>query len=855
MILPPTPGAAAGLPGRPAAEPASDAPALGASWPAAPLGPRALLAVALAVAAGAFLASLTGLRDPDMFHHLALGRDIVARRGFAHEDPFLFPLAGTPAGAMPYWLGSVLVFLSQRVIGDAGPVWLAGFVGAAVFLVLLLDALDRRPVTPVRLAAALAPLALALAVFRFRAVPRPEIFAILFVVLTAWAVRRHARGDGRPLLFFPLLALLWTNVHPSAVAGVGLVALHAVAGLGRLAWARLARRSAGGGPSPRSVALAGAVAAVGLLATFASPSRLNPALLAIRFALTPLGLAQLVPGAPPVSQHLLELFKHYVLELQPLPAGWWRQHFGILLWLAVGSTAVNWRRASPAETAALAVFAAMAVPALRHSALAAAVAAPIAARNLGDVLERLEARIPARQRPFLAGAAALAAAASLVPAVTSPVPFGTGFDRAAFPVRAVDYLQESGVRGRLFDTFQFGGYLEWRVGSGIYQDGRGLLVPGEEEAALQGPSRFESFAALDARYRFDALVVQVVRPQAGLEAISARSRPGVDLAADRSTWALVAFDDGGLLYLRRGGRYARLVERDEFRFAMPGTPLLEETMDDPAWRAGFVADMERAVAAAPGCATCRVALGLGYLSGGRAADALRATAPVLEEQPRDRWALEVLGRAAAATGDERAALGYFRRAAATGIEPADPRRLAARLLYQARRLREAERLVEANLAGSPGSVPDLQLAAAIALARGDSARAESLRRAWAGAGDLARAKALADEAMVLAQRGDVDGAIRGYRASIAIRDDAAVRSNLGYLYLDRGFTEVALAEQRRAVAMDPSLAAAHYGIGLALRATGDRAGAVSAFREYLRLEPRGAYSLRAEELIRELERR
>ncbi|HET6923469.1 MAG TPA: hypothetical protein VFI16_10025, partial [Anaeromyxobacteraceae bacterium] len=703
---------------------------------AEPLGPRAIRALWLAVAAGALAACLIGLRDSDTFHHLALGRDILARRGFAPEDPFLFPLAGKPSSAMPYWLGSVVIYLSQRLLGDGGPVWLAGLTGAAIFLVLFRDALDRRPATPVRALALLAPLALALAVFRYRAVARPEIFASLFLACTAWAVRRRAGGDGRPLLLFPLLALVWTNVHPSAIAGVGLVGIHAAAGLLGIAWARLARRPPERSPSPRAVAATSAAAAAGLLATFASPSSTNPALLAIRFALTPLGLAHLAPGPPPVSQHLLELMKHHVLELQPLPVTAWRDHFGILIGLALVSMALNWRRAVLAEAVVVAVFTVMAVPAVRHAAMAAVVAAPIAARNLGDVLEGLGARLPVLGRRLLAAAAALGAAAAVVPVVAAPLPFGIAIERARFPIRAVDYLQENGVEGRLFNTFQFGGYLEWRLGSSVYQDGRGLLPPGEEEAALEGPASYQRFAGLDARHRFDGLVVHVVRSQQGLEEVAARAQAGRDLAADRSTWALVALDDGGLLYLRRGGRHARLVERDEFRFAMPATPLVATTVADPAWRAGFVSDMERAVASAPRCASCRVGLGLGYLSAGRPADALRVAAPILDQAPRDRWALELCGRAAGAAGDEPAALRYFQRAAATGIEPLEPRELAATLLLEAGRLAEAQALVEANLRDSPARASALQLATAIAFARGDTARAESMRRAWSDAGQL-----------------------------------------------------------------------------------------------------------------------
>ena len=54
-------------------------------------------------AAAAAAACLVQLRDPDMFHHMAYGRDI-AQHGLRAEEPFLYPMRGAKTGPMPYWL-------------------------------------------------------------------------------------------------------------------------------------------------------------------------------------------------------------------------------------------------------------------------------------------------------------------------------------------------------------------------------------------------------------------------------------------------------------------------------------------------------------------------------------------------------------------------------------------------------------------------------------------------------------------------------------------------------------------------------------------------------------------------------
>ena len=81
-------------------------------------------------------------------------------------------------------------------------------------------------------------------------------------------------------------------------------------------------------------------------------------------------------------------------------------------------------------------------------------------------------------------------------------------------------------------------------------------------ATLPEPLDPARLAALDARFRFDALVLAAPDRDAAAEEGLRRLAPRTDVAADRATWALVAFDDGGLLYLRRDGRYAERAARD-----------------------------------------------------------------------------------------------------------------------------------------------------------------------------------------------------------------------------------------------------------------------------------------------------
>jgi hypothetical protein len=224
----------------------------------------------------------------------------------------------------------------------------------------------------------------------------------------------------------------------------------------------------------------------------------------------------------------------------------------------------------------------------------------------------------------MACAAAAVAALPLAAAEPTFCP-GAGLRPGAYPVRGVDYLEKLGFKGRLFNTFQFGGYLEWRGVGPPYQDGRGMILPGEERAAMAGPLDRHAFLALDRKYRFDALLLAYPDESPASSARLQSMLGDGDWAADRATWSLVAFDDGGLLYLRRDGAHADRAAADEYVDAMPANAAFSPRPDRiPA----LAAEFRRSVRESPGCALCRYYDGLAALSLGRAGEAREALAAI-----------------------------------------------------------------------------------------------------------------------------------------------------------------------------------------------------------------------------------
>lgn len=692
--------------------------------------PAAIAAILLG--ALAFLAALTGIWDADLFHHLAVGRALARGTDFS-TDPFLHSRAGEPSGVPPYALGSFLLHLASVPAGPAGAVALAGLLGAALVLVLLADALDGRR-DGISVAVAAAVLLLVLPELRFRSAPRPEAFANVLLAGTMLAIRRAEGGRPRLLLLFPVAALAWGNLHPSVAMGLGAVGLLVLARAGAAAISR-----ARGGPvGPRDVRAPAAVLAAALVAVALTPSSRSAVETALRYLASWLDLGGARADAG--TGEVIAAMRAYVSELQPPSLlDWVTAPFGILVVASAASSALARGRGWGRELATVLAFGAFAAGSIRFAAMAAYVAAPIAARNVAAGIERLRAR-----RPALApGAAALAAAACVAAALAAPAlgaqAFGFGLVPGAYPVRAAEYLRAIGFRGRLYNEMGAGGYLQWTLDLPVFQDGRGFARPQDFRDVMPEPVDPARMARLDARFGFDALVVRTETPPGVAEALLEKVHGGRDALADRRVWALVAFDDGGALYLRRDAYPARAAA-DEYATVAPGAPIPEQRLGEPGFAAALRAELERAVREAPGCVRCRLDLATLLIATHAAADAARVVGPLRAVRaPHLRPAVEaVLATEARARGDVAAAERHYRAAIRLAGDATLLRRALATLLLAQGRDGDARELVEENLASAREGA-DLELAAALARRRGDGEGASALdrearaafRREWA----------------------------------------------------------------------------------------------------------------------------
>ena len=457
------------------------------AWEKSRLVVPVLMAVALLYAV---FAGLHTVFDLDMGWHLATGRYVLQHHTVPSTDVLSYTSAGT-AWIYPPFAG-VLLYLIFSFSGYAGLSWFCA-LSLIVMVALLLD----RPSQPdAGMAAALA--ILAVPDLALRATPRADLFSLLFFTLFAVRLWRYHRGatsgpdisgGNRPALrlwILPVVMLLWVNLHPGFIAGLGMIVAYLL--IEGLELVFPVRRGAAG----QRLRQAWPSLLASVLVTFLNPYGWKIYQAAMQLS----GINSANPASAGPT----------VMELSGVPlslAGFaqaldWRNPGSSYWWLTGISIAVvviaAWRhRLGAALVMAVAIGAS--IEHLRYksffSILAVVLGSSILVEGYSVAQRAMVKRAPAgfRKLHLVPALAALLLCLmvcvriadlasdrySLVSASESR--FGTG-ESWAFPERAATFIQREHLPGNIFELYNLGGFAAWRLGPDYrdFIDGR-LVSP------------------------------------------------------------------------------------------------------------------------------------------------------------------------------------------------------------------------------------------------------------------------------------------------------------------------------------------------------------------------------------------
>ena len=474
--------------------------------------------------------------DPDLWWHLANGRLMLATSSIPHVDVYSFSAAGHP-WVMHEWLADLGMYLLYQA---GGLPWLVGvFAGVVTAAALCLYLLLRRTGLPASAATVLTLIGALAGSTAWGA--RPQLLNVLLCGILLLGLIEYRAGRLHAWMLPPFI-WLWANLHSAFLVGVIISGLF-LAGEAIDAW----RSQEGAMPRRRLTALAAAIAAGSLLSVI-NPFGIQTVLFSLGTLTSPLIQNNIQEWASPDFHSLPGLLVEGIIFLL----------LGGLATRRVNARSSEWLLAFALLYLALSsqrhvpLFVLGAAPLMGRCAqallsLAASLFPPADRRAAAQVgLQRRSARgtsltLGAVNLALLivvgAGMIAYRAVPNLRPAAEATA------IRAVLPVQAADALQRTGRPLRVFNYYDFGGYLLWR----LYPDGGRVFIDGRVE--VYGAQVFSQYL----RVSYLASGWQDVLAQAHPDAIVLPSaHPLTGILKQDPAWRVLSRDEVATVFIRVG---------------------------------------------------------------------------------------------------------------------------------------------------------------------------------------------------------------------------------------------------------------------------------------------------------------
>jgi hypothetical protein len=459
------------------------------------------------------LAAIAPIRNYDFFWHLATGRWIIEHRAFPGSDPFAVA-SDTHTWINGEWLFEVAVHVLHSLVGLSGLSFVRGLFTALLFtsIFILTRRMGEDTAGSSRSAVALLLTAIAFAGAAATLDVRPASVAMLFVVVALVS---------RTALAHALLAIVWINVHPSALLAPGIAAL-----------------------TTRRVVPAIASGAALLINPFGWRAILAPIELLGYVRSGTFVNAEWLPSPPTV-----------------FPLLYLSVAIGVAA-LATGFAQSSGRPARLEQLSRALLFALFAYLAIRH------------VRNQGLFFAAFPLLVmPAVARWRIRSSVAYAASAVAVVLVGLTTDHRLGVAPERFPVHATARLRAAALPGNIYNPDQFGGWIIWSFypERRTLTDGRNELyrtfIPEYAEARLDQ----RAWRRLLAKYRIDLAIDEFSAPLQVIDGITGeKSTMPASLAYwPRNQWALIAFDDAAMIFARRAAFSPETIERWEIPGVVP----------------------------------------------------------------------------------------------------------------------------------------------------------------------------------------------------------------------------------------------------------------------------------------------
>ena len=467
-----------------------------------------------------FVMAFKFILDNDTWWHLAAGERILQTGKILRQDPFSLTMSGT-AWEYPGWLAQVLLAFIYRIGGLVGLNSFGALLVCLTFVALwfVLDGPSLLRLSVLLLSAIVSSV--------FWSV-RPQLFSFLFSSLFVLILEKENKKPTPFIWSLPFLMAVWGNMHGGFVIGFMILGGYFISRLLQQLQTIPAERSAWRNHFRPLFRLAG----VGLAAV-------------LGLVFNPDGLGLLLYPFKTVGMEVLQNYimewqspDFHLLEMQP---------FLWMLILACASMVFSTHRLRLADIPSLFLFSYAGFLAARNISTFALIAAPILSRHVNSIFN-LHPSVKKLSKPINPVLSRIFNIVLIISVVILGVVIRKDYFSESMirkemteqiPVSAIEYLAENEEQGNLFHSYNWGGYIIWRLYPeySSFVDGRTDLF-GDEVLSTYLQIWSADRRALDLLDSYNISVV-LVEPDAPLVSL-----------LDCSDWKLIYEDMDAVLYSR-----------------------------------------------------------------------------------------------------------------------------------------------------------------------------------------------------------------------------------------------------------------------------------------------------------------
>lgn len=532
-----------------------------------------------------FIVALRPMEDFDTFWQLQSGKYILETGHFLYRDTFSI----TPdAFRLEHcWLSDIIFYLHYL----AGGYKLLSLLKTALITLcafLLYRVNLRRGGDPLLIAPVLT-LCLAASIASW--VERPQLWTFLFSILYIMLLHKGREPGSKAWFWLIPMMLAWANLHAGCIFGFVLIGLFFIGEIVRL----VMKESTG----KKVLLLAGTGLAVFGVAFINPYGSIIPLHVLAHLNLTNISSGQqaIMEWLPPASDQIVPFYVVFVL------------------WGAV--LLVKWKNNDPAEVIFFCAFLYMGTSQVRHSVFVPILAGFYLPVSLQYVVQKIW---PEHNKANLFRSVCrygtLSALALFLSLNVTSASLGWGLGQSSFPVAATQFLQQNRLPPTVYNFYDWGGYLMWKLYPEyqVFIDGRNTSAE-ILEASNRIDNSWDGWLEDFRRYNVNTVISRTCYYDSGGPV------PLVETLAKDPGWVLVYRDDIAVVYLKKVEKYKHIWEK----FAIPSASVYET----------MYAEALRLLREDPNRTRIDLALGRSALKLGRYAESYKYYTRHLEKNPGD----------------------------------------------------------------------------------------------------------------------------------------------------------------------------------------------------------------------------